>query len=601
VATAGLIVWSDEGVDAQLRNAFERAVEQLPRRVQDMEQVAYEDRRCLLRLWAAPHARAEHVMRLDEPSVFLAFVGNPVIAGETPESWDTLLQDCVARGADALTRVWPPFAAFLRDERRDSLAVVADRSALHHVYVREGPRGSRWASTSAFALASLGPELDLAGAMEWATAGHFLTGRTFFRGIRQLGCGEVVEFRPGATVDRPRWIPRAGRESRPGDYEREVLDAVDVYGSRPDGLFFELTGGLDSRLLLAARLRSGNGARTWTVGRPDDVEMRTIQRLRRVAAFEHLLVSPDAGFAARVPELVGEMHSLADGEANALIYTSLLVAFEGLADVRRTSMTGSGGELARAFYWRAIAGRRAPHVRGVSVDLLLRKVMRDSGRVRFAFRSDLPDPQAAIRETVVDFIGRSTFQNPHEILDDFYLRTRMRRFAGRNISTTGLFCAQGVPYFAHPVVDAALSLPASEKRDGRVVREAIVQLSPALASVPLGSGDTVPPPSLAHPTRGARRVAGLGRKAMARYGGRFGRTVSRSAVESMPWSDVVADPRFREYVRDLLLAGDARCLELFDRTRLTALVESSLATGAVSPLGLVLTMELTLRRFDLTL
>ena len=49
------------------------------------------------------------------------------------------------------------------------------------------------------------------------------------------------------------------------------------------------------------------------------------------------------------------MHALADGEANALVYTSLLVAFRELAGIRRTSVTGSNGELARAFYWGAIA------------------------------------------------------------------------------------------------------------------------------------------------------------------------------------------------------------------------------------------------------
>jgi hypothetical protein len=328
--------------------------------------------------------------------------------------------------------------------------------------------------------------------------------------------------------------------------------------------------------------------------------MRTVEKLREAATFEHLLVSPDAGFAAELPELIDEMHGLADGEANALVYTSLLVAFRELAGIRRTSVTGSNGELARAFYWRAIArGREESHVRGVMIDTLVRKIFRDSGGLRSVFRSDLPDPEAPVREAVTDFIRTSPLQTPSAILDDFYLRTRMRRFAGRNISTTNLFCAQGVPYFAPPVVDVILDLPAVQKQDGRVVRETIVDLSPQLAAVPLASGETVPPLSFAHPSRAARRGTGLGLKAMARYGGRWGRMLARAPVDSMPFRQVAEDTGFREYVGDLLLTRDTRSLCLFDREALRTFVESSLSGGSLSPLGIVLTIELTLRRFGL--
>ena len=596
------MVWSDAGVTAPLRERFDRAAAEFPERVRQMDELQHEDEHCLLRLWSASHARPEHVQRSDRPPGLLAFVGNPTVVGESAASWPALLQDALNRGALGVETVWPPFCAFLRDQAADALTIVADRSALLHLYLREDPGGTVWASTSAFALASLGADFDLEAATEWATAGHFITGRTFFRGIRQLDCGEVVHLRPGAAPTRTTWAPTARGETTATAYREAVEEAVGVYSQQEDGLFFEVTGGIDSRLLLAARLRSGAPTRTWTVGQPGDVEMRTVEKLREVATFEHLLVSPDAGFAAELPELIGEMHALADGEANAIVYTSLLVAFRELAGVRRTSVTGSNGELARAFYWRAIAGGRdTGHVRGVATDTVVRKIFRESGGLRSMFRRDLPDPEAPVREAVTDFIRTSPLQRPSAILDDFYLRTRMRRFAGRNISTTSLFCAQGVPYFAPSVVDVILELPDAQKQDGRVVRETIVELSPRLAAVPLASGDPVPPLSIAHPSRAARRATGLGFKAMARYGGRYGRMLARAPVDSMPFRQVAADAGFRDYVGDLLLTNDTRCLGLFDREALRTFVHSSLESGSLSPLGLVLTIELTLRRFRLGL
>ena len=594
------MVWSDAGVTASLRESFDHAAAEFPERVRQMDELQHEDEHCLLRLWSASHARPVHVQRSGSPPALLAFVGNPTLVGESAASWSALLQDSLDRGASALDAVWPPFCAFLRDERANTLTIVADRSALLHVYLREDPHGTVWASTSAFSLASLGADFDLEAATEWATAGHFITGRTFFRGIRQLDCGEALHLRPGAAATRTTWAPTPRGETTAAAYREAVEEAVDAYSQQEDGLFFELTGGIDSRLLLAARLRSGAPTRTWTVGQRGDVEMRTVEKLREVVTFEHLLVSPDAGFAAELPELIDEMHALADGEANAIVYTSLLVAFRELAGVRRTSVTGSNGELARAFYWRAIAGGRdAGHVRGVVIDSVVRKIFRESGALRSLFRADLPDPEAPVREAVMDFIRTSPFQRPSAILDDFYLRTRMRRFAGRNISTTSLFCAQGVPYFAPSVVDVILDLPDAQKQDGRVVRETIVDLAPRLAAVPLASGDPVPPLSIAHPSRAARRATGLGLKAMARYGGRYGRMLARAPADSMPFRQVAEDAGFREYVGDLLLTTDTRCLGLFDRNELRTFVESSLQRGSLSPLGLVLTIELTLRRFGL--
>ena len=323
-------------------------------------------------------------------------------------------------------------------------------------------------------------------------------------------------------------------------------------------------------------------------------------RRRRVAPFDHLLLSPDDSIAGELPELAAEMHTLADGEANALAYTSLLVAFRGLAGVRRTSVTGSGGEVARGFYWRALARREEPHRRGVSLERLIGRVTRDSGSIPGAIRRDVVEIDALLHGLLETFVSSSPLQTPHAILDDFYLRTRMRRFAGRNITTTGLFCLQAVPFFSHHVTDCALALPVDQKRDSRAIREAVAAFHPGLAAVPLASGGVVPPLSYRHPFRAVRRAAGLGRKGISRYGGALGRRIVHAPEPSMPWQQIASDAQFREYVGDLLLAREARTASLLERQALTSLVEGGLADASLYPLGLVLTVELTLRKFGLT-
>jgi hypothetical protein len=102
----------------------------------------------------------------------------------------------------------------------------------------------------------------------------------------------------------------------------------------------------------------------------------------------------------------------------------------------------------------------------------------------------------------------------------------------------------------------------------------------------------------AHPTTQARWAVAMGRKALVRYGGAPGRALARPAPSVVDWEGYRADPGFREFVRATLPASGARVHELLDPAGTAALVESALAGGSLYPLGLVLTLELTLRRLS---
>ena len=54
-------------------------------------------------------------------------------------------------------------------------------------------------------------------------------------------------------MTRTTWVPTPHGETTATAYRETVEEAVGAYSQQEDGLFFELTGGIDSRLLLAAR------------------------------------------------------------------------------------------------------------------------------------------------------------------------------------------------------------------------------------------------------------------------------------------------------------------------------------------------------------
>jgi hypothetical protein len=293
------------------------------------------------------------------------------------------------------------------------------------------------------------------------------------------------------------------------------------------------------------------------------------------------------------------MHDQADGEVNALEYAPLLVAFQQLADRRSVSVSGSGGEIARGYYYGT--ARPGPRGGAVDTDALMHKLTTATGAARATIRRDLfSDSLQPLRRAVETVTRAIPGASPETVLDDFYIRARMQRFGGRNITTTGLHCRQALPFFDNRVVDVSLGLDPGRKRQGRVVRDAVAHWTPELARVPLDSGMAVAAPSWRTPASGARWASAMGRKAAVRYGGRAGRLLASRTPDVVPWTAARTEPAFRDFVHDLLPTSGARVHRLLDPGETDRLVNHALSGGPLYPLGLVLTLELTLRRFEAT-
>jgi hypothetical protein len=307
-------------------------------------------------------------------------------------------------------------------------------------------------------------------------------------------------------------------------------------------------------------------------------------------------VTVDERLIPRLPSLIDEMQKLSDGEANALEYAPLLMAFEQLEGHRVTSLSGVAGEIARGFYYGLLRSR-SRQLRDIPIEALLAKETRPAASARDCFAQELSiDPIGELRMVVEDFVRKSHFETPEGILEDLYLRARLQRFAGRNFTTTGYFCRQGLPYFGNDFVDFVLRLPFETKLDGWIIRKSLMRISPKFSSVPLIAGMVVPPASWLRPDRALRRYSSLGRRAASKYGGNLGRRMAATGPEMVPWNAARSNPDFREFVQELLLAPQAKTASFLERDRVTGVIDGSFAGRNLYPLGLLITLELTLRR-----
>jgi asparagine synthase (glutamine-hydrolysing) len=599
---AGLLLRYAREDDPSAEQQFRRVANAFPRRLRSMTQGGREDSRCRVVVWTHPACRTPGFVLDSSTGSWLALVGNPARRDLTALSGTALLQRllraCLDHGASALDDVSPPFAAVLYDARTGQLSAAVDRIGFQHLYLREDGNAI-WLSSSSLALGTaLRSTVDPAAISEWLGVGNFISGRTFFREVRKLGAGERL------AVDDDR-LASAGRGAVEGSWT-EGLDPVeafvesfrrslDDYAHGP-GLFAELTAGIDSRFVLAGLLEREQPFSTWTVAHRQWDELNTIRQLRGRVTFDHALIEVGSDLGQRLPELVDEMHELGDGESNALEYAPLLIAFERLEGTRVTSITGTAGEIARGFFYSTL-GAVGNQERRVSLDALVSKTTRPTRPLHGNFVvAPLQEPRDAAREVLADFIRASPAATEVGILEDLYLRGRLQRFAGRNFSTTGYFCRQGLPYFGNDFVDLVLALPMQTKKGGWVLRRALQKLSPELASVPLTAGEPVEPSSRLALVAGLRRSLALGRRGAARYGGPRTRALLARGVENLPGAYARRSQAFEDYARDLLLSSDARIREMFRAGGPRDVLEEALRGGSLYPLGLILTLELTLRR-----
>lgn len=588
------------------RSAFDAVIGAMPRRITGMTQREHAAAGARVSVWTHDLARTPGLARDPASGSFLAVIGNPSPTNgahaEGEALLERLLRACLADGIDAFGAVSPPFGCAFYDGRTGEAHVRIDRLGFQHLYLRTGIDGRTWICSSGLALACALPStVDPRHVAEWLAMGHFMSDRTLVREVRKLNCGEHIHLTRSGATSTDGWQPSSPHPDIPGgthglvdrfgaEFQKSVV--ATAVGSR---LATEMTGGIDSRYLLATLLDRDISALAWTLGQPGWNELRIIGQLRKKRAFAHRLVALDTDIVPRLPSLVQEMQELSDGEANALEYAPLLIAFDELAPVRKTSLSGVAGEIARGFYFGLLKASRQQ--RGVPIEALLVKETRPAAPARDAFARELGlDPTAELRAVVEDFVARSPAATPEGILEDLYLRARLQRFAGRNFTTTGYFCRQGLPYFGNDFVEFVLRLPYEVKHDGWIIRKSLMQIAPDLARVPLTAGMAVAPPTPLRPDRTLRRYSSLARRAAAKYGGNAGRRLAATGPEMVPWTAVRADPAFREWVRGLLLDTDARTSSYLNRDRVRSVIETSLGGRSLYPLGLLLTLELTLRR-----
>lgn len=393
---------------------------------------------------------------------------------------------------------WPQPIGWQLELRPARWRITPDQLAMRPIFSATDEGGDGYLATRPEWLAAiLERELDPDAVVEQLALSFMLGRRSPWRGIERLEAGDalhgegrrIVRERCDLALESP-WPASASDVWWPEQLVRIGADAASAIEA---GATLQLTGGHDSRLVLALALSHGVRPRTaLTVGRSEDEDVRIAAVLCRRLGIEHVVVPPEADPVVMADD--AREHAADSGFAvNAVEFawmrTCLRASARRCADAAKGSggvpmrVGGLGGETAGGFYDTPFdaAAARSTTVRRAFVRRRLLFGASDC-RALLDDRAGRTHLQAMERIVLASIDARAgTFR---ERLDRFYVAERMRQWAGASLHAS-MRVIDGV----EPLLAQAFRTWGRRERalgrDPRTSQRALVRrLAPDLAAVP---------------------------------------------------------------------------------------------------------------------
>jgi len=489
------------------------------------------------------------------------------------------------------------FTVVVGNARTREIEVITDVVGSCQCFVRRLSGGIAL-SGSSLLLARLEPyTLDPVACQEFVHSGIVYEDRTIYKEVRKLGPGSVFRFADGALKNRLRYWNPSTLDPESLGLERAVRQLWDGLTRAAEKLarrfphpVCDLTGGYDSRAMVAAFVADGVTVATTVSGSDDSPDVIVSRGLAELANLPH------RQFRTQRPRSLADIKEAAvwtDGEYDVVEYASTLAVHKVLLKQFNISINGSFGEVARGYWWEILVPQTG------------KRIKLDPGklaRLRYVpriFTASLFKPELRL-ELVPHFAqiiersnsGLSSTPNTFQ-MDHAYLAMRMQRWQGRIASSTNQLWPCLSPFMFRSVLETMLQTRATLRKRSLLIRCMLAQFQPRLANFPLEHGYPAVPATWKTLSRFLLPLSKYyGTKVLQRPGIMTQHTgaLQSSPVRMQMWQD--------EEIRQLLNPVTMRSASLFDDLGLANFLSQSRqeSFAANKEWSRLLTLEYTLSR-----
>ncbi len=384
------------------------------------------------------------------------------------------------------------FTIGIGDARTQTTIFLTDIMGSCHCFARSW-KGATALSGSSLLLAGLGDHaLDPVGCQEFLCTGIIYEDRTFYRQVRKLGPAAILRFEAGRLRSETRYwsVTDIAPESLDGETAAKALGERLVGAAHKVGRAFphpvcDLTGGYDSRAVVAAFLTAGVRFSTVVTGPEESADVIVAGRLaeREGLSHTHLNLRQPTRFDDAKKAL-----PLTDGEYDLLEYARILRVHQTLSERFDISINGSYGEVARGYWWELLF----PHTGAPRKLDALRIARRRYAAKRFDATLFPPEARVELVSHLAGVIERTNsglYRCPNTLqMDHAYLTMRMQRWQGRIASSTNQVWPCLSLFLFRSILEIILQTRARARRRSLLIRRMLTRLQPQLAEFPLENG-----------------------------------------------------------------------------------------------------------------
>ena len=298
--------------------------------------------------------------RSDDGKVALFFTGEvfPPI-GETrniPRVAD-LIQPYLTLGDRFYGELNGTFSGLVADSHSNRVKLFNDRLGYEKIYYsRDNGTGAFFFSSEAKALLRVLPrtrEFDRQGLAEFLKFGCTFNERTLYKGVSRMPPASVWEFSPGDptpkewtyfsakdwAIDPSRTLESAQQDFR--DIFRKVLPSYSRAGS---GAALSLTGGWDTRMILAAEEFEPGALPCYTFAgfSGDTIDVRQARKVAEAVGQQYHVVRLERDFIEKFPDHAEKTAYVSDGYAGICL-THEIYLNRSASRISRVRLTGNFG------------------------------------------------------------------------------------------------------------------------------------------------------------------------------------------------------------------------------------------------------------------
>lgn len=273
---------------------------------------------------------------------------------------DYILSEYIQKGDPCAAELNGIFHFVIYDKPSGQIKLFSDKFGLQPLYYSVFPDGIVFGAEVKALLEDnrIAKTPDHQSFADFLRFGQLLGQKTLFRDIKLLSPGSVLTFNLRKCDDSlskywhldSLFVENGAYNSRASSEEAVsfLVESIRSQSTHREILGLSLSGGLDSRGILAGLGKDAEGIHTYTLGLPGCADEKLAERMARVAKTNHEFIELDQSYLEDFENMAHSMIRLSDGMYHPHESTEMLALEYFKRDRFKILMRGHGGEIAKA-------------------------------------------------------------------------------------------------------------------------------------------------------------------------------------------------------------------------------------------------------------